>query len=225
VNGGVLSALSAVDGERLAWILSNHDSFAGDRPWNQLGGDAEAYRLAAAIYLLASRNPFTYYGEEVGMANAAALSGDHALRTPMSWTSDTTTAGFTTGTPFRELSANVASNNVADEEGVAGSLLEYYRTLYALRNAYPVIAGGAVVPLASAGDPVLVLRRQDAEARAVIAVNLSASARQVNVATERANTAFDGVFGAADQRLSDDNGDLTVDVPARSVVVYHAATP
>lgn len=225
VDSAVLSALAGADAARLAWILSNHDSFAGDRPWNQLNGDVAAYKLAAAIYVLASHNPFSYYGEEVGMANAAALAGDHALRTPMSWTSNTVTAGFTTGTPFRALSGNVATNNVADEQGVADSLLEHYRTLFQVRAAFPVVGGGTVVPLSGAGEAVLVLRREDASARAVIAVNLSSAARQVSVATELANTAFQGVFGVSGQRSTDGSGFLVVDVPAQGAVVYHAPLP
>jgi len=225
IDVGVVSALKATDGERLAWILSNHDGFAGDRPWNQLNGDVDAYKLAAEIYLLASRNPFAYYGEEVGMANASTLSGDHALRTPMSWTSDNVTAGFTTGTPFRDLSANVATNNVMDEEGVAGSLLEHYRGLYQLRDAYSVIGAGDSVTLSNAGEPVLVIRRDGGNDRAVIVVNVSNSPQVVSADTGLASTAFDAVYGTSGQVSSDAAGILAVNVPARSAVVYYAATP
>jgi len=225
VDGGVVSALTATDGDRLAWILSNHDSFAGDRPWNQLNGDVGAYKLAAELYLFASRNPFTWYGEEVGMANAATLSGDHALRTPMSWTADTVTAGFTTGTPFRELSANVATNNVMDEEGVAGSLLEHYRALYELRSAYPLVGSGATVVLSSSGDPVLLLRRDGSNERMVIAINVSSAARNVSADTGWASTGFDAVYGAAGQVTSSAAGSLAISVPARSSVAYYAVSP
>ena len=56
--------------------------------WDQLGGNQAQYRLAAATYLLQPGTPFIYYGEEIGMAGAANLSGDPRLRTPMSWTDD-----------------------------------------------------------------------------------------------------------------------------------------
>ena len=225
VDSGVLAALSAFESERLAWILSNHDSFAGDRPWNQLNGDVEAYKLAADIYLLASRNPFTYYGEEVGMASATNLVGDAALRTPMSWTGDSVTAGFTTGTPFRELSGNVASNNVMDEEGVAGSLLEHYRDLYKLRDSYPAIGAGATVVLSNSGDSVLLLRRDRDNERVLIAVNVSGIAQSVNVDTGWPDTPFDAVYGAAGQVSTDAAGMLAINVAARSTAVYYAATP
>ena len=225
VDSGVLAALSAFESERLAWILSNHDSFAGDRPWNQLNGDVEAYKLAADIYLLASRNPFTYYGEEVGMASATNLVGDSALRTPMSWTGDSVTAGFTTGTPFRDLSGNVASNNVMDEEGVAGSLLEHYRGLYKLRDSYPAIGAGATVVLSNSGDSVLLLRRDRDNERVLIAVNVSGIAQSVNVDTGWPDTPFNAVYGAAGQVSTDAAGMLAINVAARSTAVYYAATP
>jgi glycosidase len=225
VDSGVLAALSEFEGQRLAWILSNHDSFAGDRPWNQLNGDVEAYKLAADIYLLASRNPFTYYGEEVGMASASTLFGDAALRTPMSWTGDSVTAGFTTGTPFRDLSGNVASNNVMDEEGVAGSLLEHYRGLYKLRDSYPAIGAGATVVLSKSGDSVLLLRRDRDNERVIIAVNVSGTVQSVNADAGLADTPFDAVYGAAGQVSTDAAGMLAINVAARSTAVYHAAMP
>jgi glycosidase len=91
-------------------MLSNHDSFAGERAYNQFGGNLAQYRLAAATYLLQPGTPFIYYGEEVGMAGGGFAGGDPKLRTPMSWTASTANAGFTTGTPYRSLSANVAAS-------------------------------------------------------------------------------------------------------------------
>jgi glycosidase len=219
-DDGVTNRLASSDVDRLPLFLSNHDSFAGDRVWNQLNGDSEQYKLAAATYVLASRNPFTYYGEEVGMANASGLTGDRALRTPMSWTPDTVTAGFTTATPFRTLSANVATHNVMGEDGDSNSLLEYYRSLYALRAAHPVVGAGTIVLLSNSGDPVLLFRRADAGVTAVTAINYSGSSQQLTAATSLANVPFDGAFGATGQVVSNSSGAITIDVPARSAVVY-----
>jgi glycosidase len=201
-------------------ILSNHDSFAGDRPWDRLGGDEGDYRLAASTYVLAARNPFAYYGEEVGMAGADGLSGDHALRTPMSWTSNTVTAGFTTGTPFRALSANVATHNVADETGAGDSLLEHYRGLYDVRNTNPVIAAGSLTVLSGGGDPVLTLRREQGDDVAIVVVNYSNAQQSVDADTGVAGQVFSAVFGDSGDAASDAGGVLAVEVPARTAVVY-----
>ncbi len=220
VDVGFANQLFMANTDNMPLFLSNHDSFAGARVWNQLGGNDTEYKLAAASYLLSARTPFTYYGEEIGLANASSLGGDHALRTPMSWTGDTANAGFTTGTPFRDLSANVATHNVAAETGNGNSLLEYYRGLYQLRQTYPVIGAGTLDVQSSALEPVLVLNRSGGGATAVVAINYDTSQQVVTSATGVPSTAFDAVFGTSGQLISDGAGDLTLTVPARSVVVY-----
>ncbi len=207
---------------RLPLFLSNHDSFAGDRVWNQVNGDEEQYKLAAATYLLASPNPFTYYGEEVGMASALTLFGDHSLRTPMSWTGNTTTAGFTTATPFRDLSANVATHNVADEEGMPDSLLEYYRALLQLRVTYPGLTNPDLDTTAPGNGAVLLVSSEGPGFAGISAINYSNLPQTVFASTSFANTQFTGVFGASDQVVSDNTTSPTLEfeVPPRSVVVY-----
>ena len=202
-------------------ILSNHDSFAGDRVWNQLNGNEEQYRLAAASYLLASRSPFTYYGEEVGMANGAGLAGDAALRTPMSWTGDPVNAGFSGATPFRALSANSTTHNVAVEQPDPGSLLSAYDELWTLRQDYPVIGAGDLAVQSAGGDPVLLLTRSLATECAIVAINYSDQAQLVSAATAFPDAAFTGVLGAGDTPVADGAGDVPITVPARTAVVYH----
>lgn len=126
----------------MASFLSNHDIFAGRRVWDQLGGDESAYRLAAASYLLQPGTPFIYYGEEIGQAGVPGLPGDLPLRSPMSWTPDAASAGFTTGTPFRPVAPNLATHNVQTQQADPGSLLNFYKAMLALRNGLPSIASG-----------------------------------------------------------------------------------
>jgi alpha-amylase len=127
----------------MATFVSNHDIFAGRRLWDQLEGNEALYRLAAAAYLLQPGTPFVYYGEEVGQAGVPGLEGDLPLRGPMSWTSDATTAGFTTAKPFRPVAPNVATHNVAAQVQDPRSLHRWYRTMIGLRNAHPSIARGS----------------------------------------------------------------------------------
>ncbi len=77
------------------------------------------------------------------MAGAPTLAGDRQLRTPMSWTADAARAGFTTGTPFRPVSPNARTHNVADQLADPRSLLAHYRAMLALRNRLPSIARGS----------------------------------------------------------------------------------
>jgi alpha-amylase len=221
VDNGFVSQLQLANTDRMPLILSNHDSFAGDRIWNQLNGVEEQYKLAAASYLLASRSPFTYYGEEVGMANGAGLSGDHALRTPMSWTSDPNNAGFSGVTPFRALSANSTTHNVEVETPDVNSILSTYSELFVLRNDYPVIGTGDLSVQSQGGDAVLVLTRCSASECAVIAINYSDQVEAVAASTGFANAVFAGILGAADAPVADASGDLSLSVAARTAVVYY----
>jgi alpha-amylase len=133
----------------MATFLSNHDIFAGRRVWDQLEGDVRRYKLAAAAYLLQPGTPFIYYGEEVGQAGvpserfAAGSSGDYPIRSPMSWTADPRTGGFTTGTPFRPVAPNVALNNVQAQRADPDSIFNFYKAMLKLRNRYASISRGS----------------------------------------------------------------------------------
>jgi glycosidase len=159
----------------LVAFASNHDSFAGDRLFDRVGGDLAQYRLAAATYLLQRGAAFIYYGEEIGMAGAGSLQGDPRLRTPMSWTGDSSNGGFSTGKPFRVLSSNVATFNVASQLDDPDSLLAFYRSLLALRKQLPALVEGVSEQVTVDGS-VLHFRRSLGGEHAVVAINYGAVA-------------------------------------------------
>jgi alpha-amylase len=205
----------------MAPFASNHDSFAGDRVWNQLGGNLGQMKLAAAAYLLLPGTPFVYYGEEIGMARAASLGGDPGLRTPMSWTGDTTRAGFTTASPYRALSSNVATNNVAAQAADPNSLLNHYKALIAVRNARPSVARGSYEASFSIG-PIASYQRVLGGERTLIVINFANSPsgsfahdRLPPGATLRQLLPAGGALTPVDQA-----GVARLDLPAQTVRVY-----
>jgi len=204
-------------------FLSNHDSFAGTRPWDDLSGHGEGdYRVAAAIELLTSDTPFVLYGEEVGESDNGE-SGDAAIRAPMNWSGDTANAGFTTGTPYRGLSLNVITHNVTAEDGVPGSLLGWYSALYAVRTQYPVLQSGSLTLLSNTGDPHLVFLRAAGGQTAVVLINLSAVSQTLTADTGVASTAFAQVFPSGGGTVSSTaSGRVSVTVPAQGVVILLA---
>ncbi|MGB8694045.1 MAG: alpha-amylase family glycosyl hydrolase [Steroidobacteraceae bacterium] len=223
VDARLIGFLKQPAADAMPLLLGNHDSFAGQRVWTQLGGNLEQYRLLAASYLLTASTPFTYYGEEIGMADGGSgLSGDAALRTPMSWSSDAGTAGFTTGTPFRALSANAAVNNVQSELTDSNSLLYSYRQLLTLRSAYPLIGAGTRSVQSAAGEPTLRLTRESPTECIAIVVNYSANSQQPSVNTSCPGASFSAIYGASGTVAADVGGLLRVPVPARSAVAYRA---
>ena len=222
VDASFVNQLNLANSDSMPLFLSNHDSFAGARTWNQLNGNEEQMKLAAASYLLSARTPFVYYGEEVGMANAATLSGDHALRTPMSWTSDPNNAGFSTVPPFRELSANSTTNNVELETGDGSSLLNYYDEIITLRNNYPAIGAGALNVQSQGGDPLLLLTRSTANECVVTIVNYGNQDQAFSAITPCLDATFDIVFGGTGTVVADGAGTTVGTVAPRTAVVYHA---
>jgi alpha-amylase len=201
----------------MATMVSNHDSFAGQRLWDQVAGNTTQYRLAAATYLLLPGTPFVYYGEEVGMAGGANLQGDAALRTPMSWTNDTTRAGFTTGTPFRGVSANVASQNVQAQLADPQSLLSFYKAILNLRKGRPSLSVGSYLAPQVSGTVMAWQRSQGGE-RSLVLINVGTAAATVPVASLPANARLTELYpGSATLSAADASGNASISVPAQSL--------
>ena len=203
----------------ISTMLSNHDSFAGQRAFDQLGGNLAQYKLAAATYLLQPGTPFIYYGEEIGLAGGAALSGDAKLRTPMSWTGSAANAGFTTGTPYRSLSGNLASHNVAAQTADPDSLLAFYKAMLALRNTLPAVKAGSYDAVAVAGSVLSFQRRLGAD-RVVVVINYGSAVATATLTSLPANAALAPAYpaGGADV-LVDGTGQASVALPAQSLRV------
>jgi alpha-amylase len=201
-----------------ATFLSNHDTFAGQRVFDQLRGDLAQYRLAAATYLLQPGIPFVYYGEEIGMAGIAS-GGDPGLRTPMSWTGDARTAGFTTGAPFRALAPNLATHNVADEAGDPRSLLTFYRAMIGLRRSLPAIARGSYRAPAVAGR-VLSFQRVLGGEHALVVLNYGTEATVASLADLPTSARFATAYpGGGGELITDAAGRATLAVGSQAVVV------
>jgi glycosidase len=204
----------------MATILSNHDSFAGRRAADQFGGSLAKSRLAAATYLLLPGTPFIYYGEEIGLQGSAQLSGDAALRTPMSWTADTATAGFSTGVPYRGLSANVATNNVAAQLADPNSLHAFYKAMLALRNTRPSISAGSYEAATAAGATLGFQRTAGAQ-RTLVVINYGGAAASVDVAALPANATLTSLYPADSSTASADAGGAAhLSLAAQSVRVF-----
>ena len=203
----------------MATMASNHDIFAGQRLWDQVQGNVAQYKLAAATYLLLPGTPFIYYGEEVGMAGGKDLEGDFQLRTPMSWTADDKTAGFTTGAPFRALSRNVTTHNVAAQQADPQSILNFYKAMLKLRNSLPSIARGSYEHPFVDGLVMGYQRKLGAE-HTVVVINYGTQAASTRVAALPAAARLRSAYPAGLQADADANGQAMLSLPPQSVQVY-----
>jgi alpha-amylase len=204
---------------RMATMLSNHDHFAGRRAWDQFGGNVARYKLAAATYLLLPGTPFVYYGEELGMAGAsAAIGNDPQLRTPMSWTADK--SGFTTGTPFRALSANVRTQNAAAQVGDADSLHGFYKAVIGLRNTLPALTAGDYRQAGAAGSAMRFQRRLGAQT-VQVAINFGSAPAALSFAGLPASVTLAAAWPAGGAALvADASGTAAASVPAQALRVW-----
>jgi alpha-amylase len=162
-------------GDSAAWptnqagsFLTNHDQ---TRIMTELRGDPAAAKLAAFLLLTGPGTPFLYYGEEIGMTGTKP---DERIRTPMRWTPDPSTAGFTSGTPWEALSEDDAATvNVDAQTADTSSLLTAYRDLIRVRNGQEALRNGSTTMLDADVEPVAAWLRTTADSTVLVIANLS----------------------------------------------------
>ncbi len=204
---------------RMSTMLSNHDSFAGQRASDQLIGNVAQMKLAAATYLLQPGTPFIYYGEEIGMAGGGTLGGDAKLRTPMSWNNSIANVGFSTGTPYRSLSGNLSNFNVAAEQADPNSMLAFYTAILGLRNSIPALTGGSYEAVTVNGS-VMSFQRRVGASTAVVVINYGTSAAAVSVTGLTASGTLATAYPSATADVSvDASGQISVTLGAQAVRV------
>jgi alpha-amylase len=204
----------------MATFVSNHDSFAGARLWDQVKGDLAQYRLAAATYLLMPGTPYIYFGEEFGMAGGAGLTEDAALRSPMSWKADATTGGFTTGKPFRPASANVLTHNADAAAKDANSLHAFYKSLIGVRNRLPSIARGTYEH-ANADDVTMSFQRRFGRERSLVVINYGMTKVPVRAANLPAGASLIAKFpNTSVNTKADALGNAMIEMEAQSARVF-----
>jgi alpha-glucosidase len=165
------------------WVLGNHDR---PRVASRVGQDQA--RVAAMLLLTLRGTPTLYYGDEIGMRQAAIAPdqvrdpfeknvpgigvGRDGCRTPMQWDA-TPSAGFSALTPWLPVSDDFQQENVVNLDADAQSILSLYKALIRLRKQLPQLVSGDYVPMAAQGD-LLLYRRQSDGRSIVIALNLGA---------------------------------------------------
>ncbi len=124
---------AALELERIAWVLSNHDF---SRLATRLG--RENVRPAAELLLTLPGTAFIYQGDEIGLEDGPGAdppydrAGRDPYRHPMQWDAGPN-GGFTDGEPWLP-TVDHEPRNVERQRGDLDSLLEHYRRLIAERR-------------------------------------------------------------------------------------------
>ncbi|HVU73391.1 MAG TPA: alpha-amylase family glycosyl hydrolase [Mycobacteriales bacterium] len=192
--------LFAGSGSLPTWVLSNHDLVRHASRYG--GGDAGRERgLALTALLLAlPGSPYIYQGEELGLEQVAvpvelrtdpmftqsggAVEGRDGARTPMPWTGEAPSFGFTTGpSTWLPFNADAASRNVAAQTADPGSTLATYRTFLARRRALLPDLGDTITFLDAPEDVIAIWR--EGSPGLVVVMNASDEPRAVPGVTGR----------------------------------------
>lgn len=183
---GCIELVEAEFGARGAWptwTLSNHDN---PRHRTRYGGSERRARAAAVLLLSLRGTPFVYYGEELGLEDAAVPpdrevdpGGRDGCRSPLPWESSPG-HGWAGAEPWLPWSPEPETRNVAVLRARESSILHLYRRLLAARRASPALSVGAWRAVeAPAG--VLAYEREEGDDRRVVLVNFTAEAIDVGL--------------------------------------------
>jgi glycosidase len=136
------------------------------------------YRSAAAMLLTLPGTPFIYYGEEIGLPNAAS-NRDEAKRTPMRW-SDRAYGGFSTTQPWQLFSSTDPNINVEAQQK-PGTLWSLYKNLIRIRQQNPALRVGGYTPLETGNSRVFGFVRQYNTQKIVVLLNLDSDPQAVRL--------------------------------------------
>lgn len=152
-------------------FLTNHDM---TRVANIL--DEDDNKMAAAFYILAPGNCFTYNGEEIGIE--ADGTSDPCKRTAMIWDNENLPDITVEGVKAQENELGGVEQQLKDDH----SLLNTYRKLLKLRLQNPEIARGDIEEVLDLGDGNLGgMIINDDGSRIVVIHNTSEEAKEITV--------------------------------------------
>jgi len=200
------------------WVMGNHDR---PRLASRIGPENAA--LAAVLLLTLRGTPTLYYGDEIGMCQvdippgrmrdpaAADVPGRDGARTPMRWDASRF-AGFSSVEPWLPL-GDYAADNVAAERAAAGSLLNLYRRLIAVRRNSRALGEGRIRLLAVTASTLSFLREAGGEA-AVVALNFGDGPAALTLSADAGT-----VLVASGRYVAGDTVGREIDLPGRAGAV------
>ncbi len=103
---------------------------------------------------------------------AANYAGRDNARTPMQWNGDLK-AGFTKGEPWMSVNKNTPRINVAAQQNIQNSILNYFREMTAFRKANLVLTYGSYQPVEETPDSLFLYFRESGKEKMLIVLNFS----------------------------------------------------
>ena len=153
---------SQIHGSQPFLFFDNHDNMRSIARFGDGVHDVAIAKVVGALLLTPRATPQTYYGAEIGMpdtpparkedvrdpfglAGWPAYKGRDGERTPMQWTPGPQ-AGFSTNPEtWLPIPPSFKNTNVQTEAPDNGSLLNWYKSLIALRSSNPAFRYGGMI--------------------------------------------------------------------------------
>jgi glycosidase len=177
--------------------IGDHDV---DRLMSSIGNDMGRAKSAAAVLMTQPYPPIVYFGDELGMTgtkqNYGSDANDIPMREPFKWKA---VAGapmtnyfmLNSGAYNNRFERDNDGRSVQEQSGVAGSLLETYKTLIAYRKTHIALRRGTYAEIPNSSAATWAFARQAAGSETLlVAINLSNAA--LNVALDMSNFAVTG---------------------------------
>lgn len=178
-------------------IIGDHDVSRLASEIGASGGSAGRAKAAAAVHLLQPLPPIIYYGDEIGMTGTKQSYGSDAddipMREPMKWNavagapmSNYWLKATNSAVRTNSFSKNNDGKSVQEQSGVAGSLLETYRTLGMLRKNNAALRRGTYTPVPATSSRVWAFTRHHdpvggPRQTLLVAINLGGSAANTSL--------------------------------------------
>jgi maltose alpha-D-glucosyltransferase / alpha-amylase len=156
-----------------------------------LENDRNQFELFTALLLSLPGSPVLYYGDEIGMGDNIWLGDRDGVRTPMQWTPDRN-AGFSSATPGRlclpinqDPMYGYQAINVEAQRDVQSSVLNWSRTMLAVRRRHESFAIGDFHDLGGSNPSVLAFLRTTGSEVVLCVNNLSRFPQPVELSLQQ----------------------------------------
>lgn len=213
------------------YFLNNHDTPRSSTRYAGPNDDARL-KLLAAMHLTVRGTPYLYYGEEIGMRDISLSrwqiqdpvgkrywpfnKGRDGCRSPMQWDAHPF-AGFSTVEPWLPVHPNYKVRNVANQAATPASLLNFYKSLIALRREHPALNAGNLSLIDPGEDALLVYKRFTPEETVLVVLNFSKSIQSFTLPVAEFNH-WDLIF-TGNEPLTSHMTDSTLDLPPYGVAI------
>jgi len=176
--------------------------------------------------------PYLYYGEEIGMRDISLSRGQiqdpvgkrywpfnkgrDGCRSPMQWEAHPF-AGFSTVEPWLPVHPNFKVRNVANQAAAPASLLNFYKSLIALRREHPALHAGNLSLIDTEEESLLVYKRFTSDETMLVVLNFSRSMQSFTLPVAEFNN-WDLIF-TGNEPLTSHMTDSTLNLPPYGVAI------